>query len=54
MKTLGLFVLFGFICYVLAVEVKELTPETFDSVIDGSKPAFVTFYASWYHHFSFF
>jgi len=39
------------VAYVAASEVKsdvkELTPDNFDSVIDGSKHAFVEFYAPW-------
>jgi protein disulfide-isomerase A6 len=50
MKSLNFLFLVGLVYCVFAAEVKELTPETFDSVIDGSKPAFVTFYASWCGH----
>jgi len=40
------FALIGFIsCAVL-----ELTPDDFDKVVDGSKPAFVEFYAPWCGH----
>jgi len=34
----------------VAAEVTVLTPENFDSVIDGSKPAFVEFFAPWCGH----
>jgi protein disulfide-isomerase A6 len=35
-------------CYVAAVQ--ELTPDDFDSVVDGSKNVFVKFYAPWCGH----
>jgi protein disulfide-isomerase A6 len=33
-----------------ASNVVDLTPENFDKVLDGSKPAFVEFYAPWCGH----
>jgi protein disulfide-isomerase-like protein len=41
-------VLAAAVCYVAAV--KELTPDDFDSVVDGSKHVFVKFYAPWCGH----
>jgi len=41
-------VLAAALCYVAAVQ--ELTPEDFDSVVDGSKHVFVKFYAPWCGH----
>jgi protein disulfide-isomerase A6 len=43
-----LFALIGAIS--CASNVLELTPEDFDQVVDGSKPAFVEFYAPWCGH----
>jgi protein disulfide-isomerase A6 len=39
-------------CFIVAYgsAVLDLTPDTFDSVIDGSKPAFVEFFAPWCGH----
>ena len=33
---------------VFASNVVDLTPDNFDSYVDGSKAAFVEFYAPWY------
>jgi len=41
--------LFPIVCLSFAA-VLELTPENFDSVVDGSKGAFVEFYAPWCGH----
>jgi len=39
-----------FIAASFASDVVELTPENFDSVLDGSKPVFVEFFAPWCGH----
>jgi len=47
----GLFVLtFTVLLYVANAKVVDLTPENFDSVVDGSKGAFVEFFAPWCGH----
>lgn len=49
MKTLYTVVLA--LCFALALgQVVELTPDNFDSVVDGSKSAFVEFFAPWCGH----
>jgi len=39
-----------FLFYVVNAKVVDLTPDNFDSVVDGSKGAFVEFYAPWCGH----
>jgi len=48
MKLLGL--IFSFVILVSASNVVDLTPDNFDSVVDGSKNVFVEFFAPWCGH----
>jgi protein disulfide-isomerase A6 len=49
-RLFSLALLLSLLCLASASSVVELTPDNFDSVVDGSKPVFVEFFAPWCGH----
>ena len=48
MRAVVIVALVALVAFVSASAVVDLTPENFDSVVDGSKHVFVEFFAPWY------
>ena len=50
MRLVGVLALALLASIACASDVVDLTPENFDTLVDGSRPAFLEFYAPWCGH----